>query len=213
MLLNRIIANQVTIETSPASGDDARLIEKALHGNLSAFNTLVLAYQDSLYRWALSLVSDEAIADDITQVTFIAAYEKLTSFRGGSFRSWLFTIARNRAIDELRRLKRRPTLSLDTPSDEDERELHAVIPDRAPLPEEALLAAEQAEYIQSLLRRLPVEFQQVLRLVDIEELDYQETADILGLPLGTIKSRLARARLRMRDWLLETHIADDRSIQ
>lgn len=211
--MNRIIANQVTIETSPASGDDARLIEKALHGNLSAFNTLVLAYQDSLYRWALSLVSDEAIADDITQVTFIAAYEKLTSFRGGSFRSWLFTIARNRAIDELRRLKRRPTLSLDTPSDEDERELHAVIPDRAPLPEEALLAAEQAEYIQSLLRRLPVEFQQVLRLVDIEELDYQETADILGLPLGTIKSRLARARLRMRDWLLETHIADDRSIQ
>jgi len=203
MLLNRIFANQVTIETSPASGDDARLIEKALHGNLSAFNTLVLAYQDSVYRWVLSMVADEAVTDDITQVTFITAYEKLASFRGGSFRSWLFTIARNRAIDELRRLKRRPALSLDTPSDEDERELHAVIPDRAPLPEEALLASEQAQHIESLLRRLPVEFQQVLRLVDIEEFDYQETADTLRLPLGTVKSRLARARLRMRDLLMQ----------
>jgi RNA polymerase sigma-70 factor (ECF subfamily) len=213
MILNRTIANQTLLNASPDHRGEAERIHQALRGNLSAFNLLVLDYQDSLYRWALSLVADEALADDITQATFIAAYDKLASFRGGSFRSWLFTIARNRAIDELRRLKRHPSLSLDTPSDEDQRELYAVLPDRAPLPEEALLAAERAQHLESLLRRLPESFQQVLRLIDIEEFDYQETADILGLPLGTIKSRLARARLRMRDWLLETHFADDRSIQ
>lgn len=203
MILNRTISNQALIDASPGHRMEALCIDQAQRGNLSAFNDLVLTYQDGLYRWALSLVADEDLAGDLTQATFITAYEKLASFRGGSFRSWLFTIARNRAFDELRRLKRRPTLSLDTSRNDDERELHAVLPDRAPLPEEALLAAERAEHLENMLRSLPVEFQQVLRLVDIEEFDYQEAADTLRLPLGTVKSRLARARLRMRDLLLQ----------
>lgn len=201
--MNRTIANQTTLETSREGGEEYRLIQHARRGDLAAFNALVLAYQDSLYRWVLSLVAEEAVADDLTQASFITAYEKLASYRGGSFRAWLFTIARNRAIDELRRLKRHPSLSLDTPRDEDELELASRIADPAPSPEAALLASERAEFIESLLRRLPVEFQQVLRLIDIEEFDYQEAAEALHLPLGTVKSRLARARLRMRDWLPE----------
>ena len=191
---------------------EADLIHRALERDLSAFNTLVLMHQDGLYGWMLSLVGDEALADDLTQAAFITAYEKLPSYRGGSFRSWLFAIARNRAIDALRRQKRYPSLSLDA-ADEDDRNLYAILPDRAPLPEEVLEATEQAETIANLIRSLPQVFQQVLQLIDIEEFDYQDAADTLGLPLGTVKSRLARARLRMRDLLLETNFADKGSKQ
>lgn len=177
-------------------------IQRALDGDLNAFNRLVLLYQDGLYRWMLSLVSDQALAEDLTQSTFITAFEKLSVYRGGSFRSWLFTIARNRAFDELRRSRRRPTASLDE-EDEDGRELYAVLPDRAPLPEEALEAAELAAQIERLLNQQPLVFKEVLVLIDREGLDYQEAASVLHQPIGTIKSRLARARLRMRNLLLE----------
>ena len=191
---------------------EADLIHRALERDLSAFNALVLMHQDGLYGWVLSLVGDEALADDLTQAAFITAYEKLPSYRGGTFRSWLFAIARNRAIDAMRRQKRYPSLSLDA-TDDDERNLYAILPDRAPLPEEVLEATEKAETIANLIHSLPQVFQQVLQLIDIEEFDYQEAADTLGLPLGTVKSRLARARLRMRALLLETNFADKRSIQ
>ena len=201
-ILNRTIANQALIDASPDRRMEAQRIDQARRGNLSAFNALVLDYQDSLYRWALSLVSDEALADDITQSTFITAFEKLSVFRGGSFRSWLFTIAQNRAFDELRRLKRRPTVSLDE-EDEDGRELYAVLPHQAPLPEQALEAAELAAQIECLLDQLPLVFKEVLVLIDREGLDYQEAANLLHTPIGTIKSRLARARLRMLSLLQE----------
>ena len=208
---------QPTRRTSGSGADphrpaEADLIHRTLERDLSAFNALVLMHQDGLYGWLLSLVGDEALADDLTQSTFITAYEKLASYRGGSFRSWLFAIARNRAIDTMRRQKRYPSLSLDA-TDDDDRDLYAILPDRSPLPEEALEARQQAETIANLIRSLPEVFQQVLQLIDIEEFDYQEAADALGLPLGTVKSRLARARLRMRELLLETNFADKRSIQ
>lgn len=198
--------------TGPHRPAEADLIHKALEHDLSAFNALVLMHQDGLYGWLLSLVGDEALADDLTQATFITAYEKLASYRGGSFRSWLFAIARNRAIDTLRRQKRYPALSLDA-TDDDDRDLYAILPDPALLPEQALEARQQAETIANLIRSLPEVFQQVLQLIDIEDFDYQEAADTLGLPLGTVKSRLARARLRMRVLLLETNFADMRSTQ
>jgi RNA polymerase sigma-70 factor, ECF subfamily len=172
------------------------LIQSALTGDLEAFNHLVIMHQSSLYWWVFSLVNDEAQADDITQTTFIAAYEKLYSFRTGSFKAWLFTIARNRSYDELRRKKRSPLVSLDDADDDfDHLEL---LPDSTPLPEEALLASEQSERIEQMLSSLPDVFQQVVRLIDIEGLDYVAAADLLDLPLGTVKSRLNRARMKMR---------------
>ena len=195
---------------SPGSGagllelTEAELIARALKDDLSAFNALVLMHQDGLYGWVLSLVGDEALAEDLTQAAFITAYEKLASYRGGSYRSWLFTIARNRSIDAMRRQKRYPSLSLDA-TGEDEHSLYSSLPDRSPLPEEILEAKEQAGTIARLIQRLPVVFQQVLQLIDIEEFDYQEAAEVLGLPLGTVKSRLARARLRLRALLLEAN--------
>ena len=187
----------------PGELDEVETIRAAQAGDLSAFNRLVSAHQDSLYGWALSLVKDPDLAEDITQATFITAYEKLSIFRGGSLRAWLFTIARNRSFDELRRQKRRPVLSLDsTPDGEDERDLLSFLPGQDLRPEEIYEANEQAIAIERLMARLPAPFQQALRLVDIEEMDYQEAAEVLGLPIGTLKSRLARARLKMRELLV-----------
>lgn len=184
--------------------EETRLLQSALTGNLAAFNQLGEMYQDSLYWWAFSLVKDEAVADDIVQSTFIAAYERLGSFRGGSLKGWLFTIVRNRSYDELRRTKRHPSLRLEEPSENDLSALE-LIPDSIPSPEDFLITIEQGEMIDQMLNRLPDAFQQVVRLIDMEGLDYQEAADILGLPLGTVKSRLTRARLKMRYFFQEAN--------
>lgn len=190
---------------NPGGPDEIEIIRAAQAGDLSAFNRLVRAHQDSLYGWALSLVKDPDLAEDITQATFITAYEKLSIFRGGSLRAWLFTIARNRSFDELRRQKRHPALSLDsTPDGEDEHDLLSFLPGQDLRPEEIYEANELAIAIEHLVARLPGQFQQALRLVDIHEMDYQEAAEVLGLPLGTLKSRLARARLKMRDLLVHS---------
>jgi len=181
------------------------LIAWAKAGNLDAFNDLVLQYQDSLYWWVFSLVGDESLAADLTQSAFIAAFQKLTIFNGGSFRAWLFRIARNRSYDELRRLKRHPLLSLEAPaSDEDDCDLFSLVSADIPAPEELVIKAEQAEAIRHLLDRLPQAFRQVLQLVDMDGLDYREAAELLNLPLGTFKSRVSRARLKLRDLVLQS---------
>ena len=186
-----------SVEVGALYVEETHLIQSAVTGNLAAFNQLVEMHQGSLYWWAYSLVKDEAAAEDIVQSTFITAYERLGSFRGGSFKGWLFTIVRNRSYDELRRRKRHPSLSLEEPSENDLSALE-LIPDSIPNPEDYLITTEQEELINQMLNQLPDVFQQVVRLIDMEGLDYQETANILGLPLGTVKSRLTRARLKMR---------------
>lgn len=182
----------------PTAASEAILISAAQRGDMDAFNRLVLDHQDGVFRWVVSLVYDDMFAEDITQWTFVTAYEKLSTFRGGSFRAWLFRIARNRSYDELRRRKNHASLSLDGAA-EDERDRLEMLPDGNPLPEEEMIKIEQAAAVEALLSRLPESFQQPLRLIDMEGMDYQEAADVLGLPLGTVKSRLARARHKMRD--------------
>ena len=183
---------------------EARLVQAALDGDLSAFNCLVTAHQDPLYGWIYAMVKDDALADDLTQAALITAYEKLHTFRGGSFRAWLFTIARNRTIDEMRRKKRFPAFSLDAPfEEEDPRSLLSFLADDHLQPEAALEQAEQAELIDDLLEALPEPARQVLRLVDMDGMDYQEAAEVLRLPIGTVKSRLTRARLKLREIMQE----------
>jgi len=180
-------------------------IQAARKGDLEAFNNLVLTYQDSLYNWVCYLVHDPNLAEDVTQTVFITAYEKISGFRNGSFRSWLFQIAKNRSIDLYRSQQRHPTISLnDTISDENEQDRIEWLQDDSPPPDQQFEAQEQANMIQQLLQRLPEDYRNVLVLVDMHELDYEEAAQALRIPLGTVKSRLVRGRLRLREMAKET---------
>jgi RNA polymerase sigma-70 factor (ECF subfamily) len=210
MLWETPIPNQAAVhetgsQQAPGAGCEPGLVRAAQRGSLAAFNQLVLAHQNSLYGWVASLVRDDSLADDITQLTFLTAYEKLATFRGGSLRAWLFTIARNRSLDELRIRKRHPNLSLEgSMQDEDEPGLLSFLPADTLSPEDSFIQAERAQWLQGLLNGLPEPLQQVLTLVDVHELDYQEAAQILSLPLGTLKSRVARARLKLRERIAES---------
>lgn len=175
------------------------LIEAAQSGDLSAFNELVLHYQQDIFGWVVSLVRDEATAEDIAQQTFVTAYQKIHTFRGESLRAWLFRIARNRSFDHLRYRNRHPSVSLEDDSqEEDAADLLSILPADVLPPEDAVIQAEQAARLQQLLDSLPEPFRNVLQLVDMYAMDYQEAAEVLNLPLGTVKSRLARARVKMR---------------
>lgn len=182
--------------------DELALIQDARHGDLNAFNRLVLAYQDNVYNQAYRILGDAQSADDATQEAFISAFHNLKSFRGGSLRSWLLRIVTNLCYDELRRRKRRPTTPLEPLDDAgDEIESPAWMMDPGESPEQTAERVELGRAIQHCLDELPVEFRVIVTLVDIQGMDYTEAAEVIGKPLGTVKSRLARARLRLRDCL------------
>ncbi len=180
--------------------DERGLVAAAQRGDLNAFNELVLAYQDRVYNLAYRILGDPAAAEDATQETFIAAYRHLSTFRGGSFLSWLMRIVANRCYDELRRHKRRPTVSWESFGEMDE-EANPFLVNSHPTPEEAAQEAELARFLQSAIATLPPDQRIVLVLSDIEGMNYQEIAGTVGIPVGTVKSRLARARARLRDLL------------
>jgi RNA polymerase sigma-70 factor (ECF subfamily) len=184
--------------------DEVGLIQAARKGDLEAFNRLILAYQDMVYSQAYRVLGDPQGADDAAQQTFISAYKNLRSFRGGSFRAWLLRIVTNACYDELRRQKRRPTTSLE-PLDDSGEEIESPkwLADSSELPEDSVMRAELSHAIQRCLERLPGDFRTVVVLVDVQGMDYLEAASVIDKPLGTVKSRLARARQRMRTCLQE----------
>ncbi len=182
--------------------DEPALIRDAQHGDLDAFNTLVLAYQDIVYNTALRILGDEDLAADASQEAFISAFRALNSYRGGSFRAWLLRTVTNACYDELRRKQRRPTTPLEPETEDgDEVETPRWLADPNASPEEELDQAELEHAIQHCLENLPTDFRAVVVLADIQGLDYTEVAAVVKKPLGTIKSRLARARLRLRECL------------
>ena len=182
--------------------DEPKLIQMAQAGDLDAFNRLVLAYQDMLYNQAYRMINEPEIAEDATQDAFIIAYRKIDTYRGGSFKAWLLRIVTNLCYDELRRRKRRPTTPLEPiAQDEEEIESPRWLSDPSESPEEAAERAELGNALQRCLNGLPDEFRAIVALVDIQGLDYSEAAESIGSPLGTVKSRLARARSRLRDCL------------
>jgi len=187
--------------------DEKAMVEAAIKGDLDTFNQLVLAYQDLVYQHAYSLLSDTDLAQDVTQESFIKAFHALKSFRGGSFRSWLLRIVRNSAYDILRRSKRHPTQPL-FPVDDDGEELDSApwLADSDASVQEKVEDKECSEEVRMLLEQLPEAYQNVLILVDLYQFDYTEAATTLQIPVGTIKSRLARARLQMKEKLMNNDI-------
>ena len=182
--------------------DELSLIQAARQGDLDSFNRLVLAYQDLVFSQAYRLMSDVQAAEDATQDAFISAFKNIANYRGGSFRAWLLRIVTNSCYDELRRRKRRPTTPLE-PLDADEEEIESPhwMADPGESPEERTERIELDHAIQNCLDELPADFRSVVVLVDVQGFDYIEAAEVIRTPVGTIKSRLSRARLRLRDCL------------
>ena len=182
--------------------DEPALIQSAQRGDLDAFNTLVLHYQDALFNTALRILGDDNLAADAVQDAFLSAFKNLNSYRGGSFNAWLHRTVTNVCYDELRRKKRRPTTPLEPGIDDgDEMDSPRWLADPHLTPEKQAEADELEHAIQHCLDHLPVEFRAVVVLTDLQGLDYTEVAAALRAPLGTIKSRLARARIRLRKCL------------
>src|SRR6266542_3961011 len=182
--------------------DEQALIHDAQNGNLDAFNSLILYYQDSVFNTALRILGDEDLASDATQEAFMCAFKSLSSFRGGSFRAWLMRTVTNACYDELRRQKRRPTTPLEPDTEDgDEMDSPSWLADPKMSPEQEAEADELEHALQHCLNNLPLEFKTVVVMADIQGMDYTEVAVAVRVPLGTIKSRLARARLRLRECL------------
>jgi RNA polymerase sigma-70 factor (ECF subfamily) len=185
--------------------DEAALIAEARRGDLDAFNRLVLVHQTKAFNLAWRITGDGEAAADATQEAFVSAFRKLSSYRGGSFRAWLLRIVTNACYDELRRRKRRPAESLEALEEASGSGdgIRGVDPlsSSSDDPERAAEQAEVTRAIERCLSRLPGEFRTVVVLADVLALDYQEVAAAMGSPVGTVRSRLARARARLRECL------------
>lgn len=182
--------------------DEEQLIHAAQRGDLDAYNLLVTSYQGLAFNLAYRLLNDDSAAEDVTQDAFIAAYRNIRSFRGGSFKAWLLRIVTNGSYDELRRRQRRPQVSLEPDANEGEGSPDpAWLADPGESPQELAERAELGSAIQRCLDQLEEEFRAAVILVDLQGLDYSEAALVLRRPLGTVKSRLARARSRLQHCL------------
>jgi RNA polymerase sigma-70 factor (ECF subfamily) len=177
--------------------DEQELIQQAQQGEVAAFNALVLRYQDALYSQCYRILGDPDSADDATQETFIHAYHKLGTFQGGYFKAWLMRIATNLCYDELRRQKRRPADYLDDlPGGESDD--GAPLPAETPTPEQVVSENELHQAVQDCINELGDDQRVVLVLCDVQGYSYQEVAETVQTNLGTVKSRLSRARLAVR---------------
>ncbi|MFQ5593017.1 MAG: sigma-70 family RNA polymerase sigma factor [Anaerolineae bacterium] len=182
-----------------AEFNEEALIQQAQAGDLQAFNRLVYHYQSLTYNVAYRILSDADAAADATQDAFLSAYKALDSFRGGSFKAWILRIVTNACYDELRRKKRQPTSSLDALLVQSG--THEVFVDRTENPESYALRQDLGQIIQAGLETLPEDQRATVVLADIQGLHYKEIAEITGVELGTVKSRLSRGRARLRDFL------------
>jgi len=182
--------------------EEQALIKAAQHGDLNAFNALILRYQNLLFGIALRMLNDEDIASDAVQEALISAFNKINSFRGGSLRSWLARVTVNACYDEMRRKRRQREVPMEQFNMEGEEveDLSWMI-DPAPRPEERYDSFELESAIESSLGQLTPAYREVLVLVDVEGLSYEEASVAVSVPVGTVKSRLARARMQMRSAL------------
>lgn len=189
-------------KTRTTDYDEEALLKSASDGDLDAFNQLVLKYQNTAYGHAYALLGDSDAAEDAAQDGFIKAFQALPEFRGVSFRGWLLKIITNTAYDQMRRSRRHPNQPL-FPEDENGEEIEspAWLADPAASVQEVVENNELSRDVYELLDELPEAYRTVITLIDINELDYTEAAEALRVPIGTVKSRLARGRLQMQQKL------------
>jgi RNA polymerase sigma-70 factor (ECF subfamily) len=176
---------------------DKALVGRAVGGDLEAFNELVLIYQDYLFALVVRVVHDRDSAADAVQEAFFSCYRNLDRFRGDSFRSWLTRIALNAATDVLRYRKRRPA----DPYPEWEDDSWQPPTGEEASPERRTMRRQTAQVLSEALAEITSDQRTAIVMYDVEGFDYQEIADITGVSLGTVKSRIHRGRLALRDLL------------
>ena len=188
-----------TVSDDPVQRRDLILIERARAGDLDAFNDLVILYQDALFALVVRMVPDRDQASDAVQEAFFSAFRNLASFRGGSVKSWLNRICVNAAMDTQRLRKRRPSQPYPELEDESWQPRAGDEVD----PERIAVHAERSRAIAAALARITDDQRTAIVLYDVEGYDYAEIAEMTGVSLGTVKSRIHRGRLSLRDILAE----------
>lgn len=178
---------------------DRALVERAIAGDLEAFNEIVALYQDYLFALVVRVVNDRDSAADAVQEAFFSAYRNLARFRGDSFRSWLTRIALNAATDILRYRKRRPA----DPFPEWEDDAWQPPAGEEASPEREALRRNTSRVLSQALTQITNDQRNAIVLYDVEGFDYQEIADMTGVSLGTVKSRIHRGRLALRELLAD----------
>src|SRR5438552_8375819 len=187
--------------------DEEELIKRSQHGDVAAFNQLVLHYQQIVYGAVYRMVGNADVAADVTQDAFFAAFRGIASYHGGSsFRAWLLRIGSNMACDHWRRVQRHPADSLEYLTEDDETpssEILSALASTQPAdnPEEMLLTQELQAIIQKGLERLPLDQRVAVVLCDVQGLSYEEVAELAQVSIGTVRSRISRARARLRRYL------------
>lgn len=183
------------------SYDERTIIQAAQCGDVVAFNQLVATYQDQAFGVAYRLLGDPDSASDAVQESFLKVYRRLHQYRGGSFRAWLLRIVTNTCYDSLRVNKRHVAGRLDSDHLLPERDRR--LADHRSSPHDQLMRHELASLLQYAIRQLPPEQRAVLIMCDLEGLEYHEVASATGVALGTVKSRLSRARAKVRGVLTQ----------
>ncbi len=186
--------------TASRADEDSQLIERYLAGSLQAFNELMAAHEDRVFGICLRIMRDRESALDAAQETFLTVYRKADKFTGESaFSTWLYRVATNTCYDQLRKLKRRSADPLPDATDPAD-----------PHSDSAFLAVELRPELESALATLAPDFHKAIVLADMEGLPLQQVAEMLGVPVGTIKSRVFRARRQLAEALGNQTLARER---
>ncbi len=179
--------------------DEDQLVAAAQRGDVDAYNQLVLLYQQMAYNVAYRVLGNQDAAMDATQDAFLRGFKGLSRFRGGSFRAWILRITTNCSYDQLRYKQRRPSTPIDDLVEEDEHS--TLLQSEEEEPEDHLQRQELGAVLQKGMQSLPEDQRITLILSDVEGLNYEEIAQATMVSLGTVKSRLSRARAKMRDYI------------
>lgn len=183
---------------------EKQLIKKCKEGDISSFELLIESYQQKVYNIALRMLGSQEDASDVAQEVFIKIYKSISNFKEeSSLSTWIYRIATNVCLDELRKRKKAKFVSIDTPVQLEDGEVSMQMEDQGLQPDELVTQKELKEEVQKAISSLKDDHKIVIILRDINGYSYEEIADILGCTLGTVKSRINRARNSLKDILLE----------
>jgi len=183
---------------------DSSIIEKVLSGDVQSFEMLILKYQSKLFATIINVVKDRDLAEDITQEAYMKGFSKLDTLKNhDQFYAWLKRIALNLALNHFERAKR----VMDVENEEDDTSFFERIPD-GESPEELLVKDELKRYVRRYVDSLPDKLRVVIVLREIEDMSYEEIAEMMNIPIGTVRSRLFNARQMIKDRLINQGLVD-----